>query len=300
MNKKLTFMLLIVVLAAMSLVFFTQMQQTDKGTIVTDSRPAVDRDGRMVPKDSQKPGNGLPSIDPPVGVSIGADGAPKPVALTTGKELDQTKPGATATAPPTGPQAAPAEKPAEAAKPPKEKESGAPSLTPWEVPPAKGAEKQKTTTADAGAKSPQKAPAGTEQTKPAAKSASEGKKQEAKPKSEAKPARPKAESTPAEPGVRRLTGIKLTPKGQNMHLRIESDGGFSCKTFVLTGPDRLVIDLPGKWKGVKAPSVPSNQLVKNARVGDQPTGPRVVLDLARPIKGHQVQRLNNAIEVVLQ
>lgn len=295
MNKRFTLLILVVVLAAMGLVFFSQMQQTDPGQLAlqTGTRsPGVDRDGRVIPKGPKQSETGLPAIDPPLGGSIvGVDGAPKPVNLTTGQEPVSPPSRTNATAKSAEPESPVPAKNATASKPPTEKAGGAPGLEPWAVPPKKEGETAKVT-ADATPKSPPK---------DEAKPKSEEKKAEAKPKSEEKKAeaKPKA-ATSSEPGVRNLTRIKLTPKGQSMHLRIEADGGFSCKTFVLTGPDRLVIDLPGKWKGVKAPAVPSNQLVKSARVGDQPAGPRVVLDLNRPIKGHQVQRLDNAIEVVLQ
>lgn len=295
MNKKITLLLLIVVLAAMSLVLYSQMRQPDADSLIAGSAAGIDREGRVIPK-SKQPGNGLPSIEPPLGGSVGADGAPKPVVMTAGKEAPapQSPSGATD----DGAKAPGADDKKKDEGPAQGKTSGAPELTPWETPPAKEPAQKAATPAPA--KKPEKA-AEKPQPKPAEKGKAEAKKPEAAPKKDDKTAQAKPQTTqPVEPGVRQLTRIKLTPKGQSMHLRIEADGGFSCKTFVLSGPDRLVIDLPGKWKGVQAPSVPSNQLVKKARVGEQPTGPRVVLDLTRPIKGHQVQRLNNAIEVVLQ
>ena len=283
MNKNITMLLLVVVLIAMGLVFFTQTQPTDPGQITTDGTPTVDRDGRLIPKTAQKADSGQPSAESPGGGSTGADGAPKPVNLIAGADfppanataLDDavTEPPKAVTEPPKkedetkkadetqNPDDA---KKAAIAQAAKEKSSGAPGLTPWAVPPKKEGEAQKTT-ADT-------------------------------PKGEAI----KAENAPSKPGALQLRNIKLTPKGQNMHLRIEADGSFPCKTFVLTGPDRLVIDLPGKWKGIHVPSVPANQLVKNVRAGEQAAGPRVVLDLARPLKGHQVQRVDNAVEIVLQ
>ena len=284
MNKKITMLLLAVVLIAMGLVFFTQMQHTDPGPIVADGTPTVDRDGRIIPKAAQKEDSGQPSTESPGGGSMGTDGTPKPVNLIAGRDFSPVN--ATAlddavTEPPKkedDAKKADDVKKADTAQAAREKSSGAPGLTPWTVPPKKEGETQKTT-ADAAAKATPKA---TE--KPADA-----------PRAGAK----KTEDT-SEPGVLQLRNIKLTPKGQNIHLRIEADGSFPCKTFVLTGPDRLVIDLPGKWKGVHAPSVPANQLVNKIRAGEQAAGPRVVLDLARPLKGHQVQRQGNAVEIVLQ
>ena len=276
MNKKITMLLLVVVLIAMGLVFFTQTQHTDPGQVVADGAPTVDRDGRLIPKTDQKADSGQPSTESPGGDSTGADGAPKPVNLIAGADF----PPANATAlddavtepPKNEDEAKKADetqnpddaKKAAIAQAAREKSSGSPGLTPWAVPPKKEGEAKKTT-ADT-------------------------------PKGEAI----KTEGTPSEPGTLQLRDIKLTSNGQSMHLRIEANDSFPCKTFVLTGPDRLVIDLPGKWKGVHVPSVPANQLVTNVRAGEQTAGPRVVLDLARPLKGHQVQRMGNAVEIVLQ
>ena len=85
-----------------------------------------------------------------------------------------------------------------------------------------------------------------------------------------------------------------------MQLRIEADTPFPCRAFVLNKPDRLVIDLPGSWKGMKAPSVPQNRLIKTVRVGSQPAGPRIVLDLESAPKAHKVQRNGNVVEIVVQ
>ena len=287
MNKKITILLLVVVLAAMSLVLYSQMQQTDSGTLVSGSKSGIDRDGRVIPKD--KNNGALPVIEPP----LGANGAPRTVTLTSGQEPSQPKTNATTEDIASAESATTSSAPGAS-----EKTGDAPGLVPWEVPGKKEAEKKAVPAPGTQQKAAEKT---TPKNKGAEKPQTEQNKAEAAPKKEGKPAQAKPQaSKPTEPGVRQLTRIKLTPKGQSMHLRIEADGGFSCKTFVLTGPDRLVIDLPGKWKGMQTPSVPSNQLVKKARVGEQPEGPRIVLDLSRPIKGHQVQRQGNTIEVILQ
>ena len=145
--------------------------------------------------------------------------------------------------------------------------AGSPGLTPWKTP-------------------PQGAPAGssraTASVQPAGQNAS-----------------PTPESQ-SEKGRHSLQSIRLVPSGQNVQLRIEADSAFSCNTFVLTGPDRLVVDLPGSWKGMKAPATPQNSLVKNVRLGQQPSGPRLVLDLTGPAKGHKVERSGNTIQIVVQ
>ena len=85
-----------------------------------------------------------------------------------------------------------------------------------------------------------------------------------------------------------------------MVLQIEANSPFSANAFVLTGPDRLVVDLPGTWQGMRVPSIPENRLIKNARLGQQPAGPRLVLDLTGPIKGHKIERSGNTAQIILQ
>lgn len=126
---------------------------------------------------------------------------------------------------------------------------------------------------------------------------------------------PSAPETPAAPGreakaptrqelsdkgTHALRNISLSSSGAAMQLRIEADGPFPYKSFALTGPDRLVVDLPGTWKGMKAPSVPGNDIVKNVRLGQQTAGPRLVLDLSGGLKTHSVERAGNVITVTVQ
>ncbi len=109
----------------------------------------------------------------------------------------------------------------------------------------------------------------------------------------AKPESPKPEAaaaiTPAK-GPHTLKNIGLHFKGKAIVLRIESDNAFTGRTFVLPGPDRMVVDLAGEWNNLKAPSIPSNNLVKGVRIGKQSGGPRLVLDLTRPPKTHDAAR----------
>jgi outer membrane biosynthesis protein TonB len=85
-----------------------------------------------------------------------------------------------------------------------------------------------------------------------------------------------------------LKNISLQFKKKGMALRIEADGGFSYKTFALSSPERYVVDLGGSWSGMRVPTIPSNSMVKGARVGSQASGPRLVLDLQRAPKKHRV------------
>ena len=51
----------------------------------------------------------------------------------------------------------------------------------------------------------------------------------------------------------------------------------------LSGPERLVIDLDGKWQ-VKAPGVPKNPAVTNVRIGKGDDKTRIVIDLTGKIQ----------------
>jgi hypothetical protein len=112
------------------------------------------------------------------------------------------------------------------------------------------------------------------------------------------PARTSA--VPAGKETRTLKNISLAFADSDMRLLIEADGAFPCKTFILSGPDRLVIDLPGAWKGMKAPTVPGNRIIRKARVGLQSGGARIVLDLNSPLKNHKVERRGNMVDILVQ
>lgn len=101
-------------------------------------------------------------------------------------------------------------------------------------------------------------------------------------------------------GAHSLRTIGLGFAGQRMQLRIEADDPFPVKAFALDNPDRLVVDLPGTWKGMKAPSVPENAIVGKVRLGSQPAGPRLVLDLKRPLKNHSIERAGNRVDILVQ
>lgn len=118
------------------------------------------------------------------------------------------------------------------------------------------------------------------------------------------------ETAPSKPSIRpqdlSLTGkhaakhVGLHFSGQNILLRVEAGKPFPCKTFLLNTPDRLVVDLPGTWQGLSVPSVPQNNVVTGVRLGNQPAGPRMVLDLSRPVKWQVTRPENNVLEIVIQ
>lgn len=99
-------------------------------------------------------------------------------------------------------------------------------------------------------------------------------------------------------GSGKILDISLHFKEQGMFLRVEGDGPLPAKYFILSQPERLVVDLPGSWRGMQSPAVPGNNIVKSARVGRQGNADRLVLDLAAPVKKHELTRVNdNKVEI---
>lgn len=90
-----------------------------------------------------------------------------------------------------------------------------------------------------------------------------------------------------------LTGISLKADGSDMILTLTADKRFNYKSFVLTGPDRLVVDLVGEWKGVKVPGMPSNRLISNVREGKFEGVHRIVMDLKAPLAGYETKRVDD-------
>lgn len=97
-----------------------------------------------------------------------------------------------------------------------------------------------------------------------------------------------------------LSKIGLHFRGNDIYLRIEADSAFKEEVFTLPSPDRLVVDLVGKWKNVTAPVIPSNQLVTKARIGQQPNATRLVLDLSRGTKFTVLKVSDTVVEILMQ
>jgi hypothetical protein len=97
-----------------------------------------------------------------------------------------------------------------------------------------------------------------------------------------------------------LKGIELSVSGQKAQLRIEAEDSFPCKAFVLSNPPRLVIDLPGSWQKMHAPSVPANRLVKGVRIGIQEKGPRLVLDMDKAPSYEIGRPADGVVEIAIQ
>jgi hypothetical protein len=117
----------------------------------------------------------------------------------------------------------------------------------------------------------------------------------AQPQAKPAQAKPATSSTTASvsQGYGNILQTTLKFRGLGMFLSIEADSPLPAKHFVLASPDRLVIDLPGAWKNLKLPAVPSNMLIKDIRIGRQADADRIVIDLSRKIKNDSMIRIND-------
>lgn len=307
MNKGITLLILFVVLSAMGLVLYSY-STAEKPAGPEDAPRLAAYNGSGADRNAAPSGTGLRPIDPPLSSNLGtppANGSdtaplrltpgdngrgtapqtrqPDPTERQTPSAQNATPPAASgsgttaATTPPaaaTGakPDTPASTQPARTETPAERSGSGSPGLTPW-----------------TGAGQAETPAAGTAATSTAASTPPP-----------TTTARPAADNKPLSlTGKHSLSAISLGG-GNDLRLRIEGGDPFPCKTFVLTNPDRLVIDLPGTWTGMKAPAVPQNALVKAVRLGQQPAGPRLVLDLNRKLKNHSVDRNGNTVEIRLQ
>ena len=106
-----------------------------------------------------------------------------------------------------------------------------------------------------------------------AENAREESRKKETPRKEAAPAKAKASS--AEKSVERFV---VYAREDGATVRIVGNANISYKPMVLTGPDRVVVDLDGDWD-IKAPGIPKNDLVTNVRIGKLNGKTRVVIDL---------------------
>lgn len=272
--------------------------------------------GFASPLQAPQGGNsGLRPIEPPIGGSPGGDGVPRPVTLAAGSDSRYLQPvtpsrsddpaareGEKPSQEPSTPASRQEDGPAAQAgsTPPATPRNGAPGRsgmpgltadsTPWDSPrQGQGAGQTGTSTAR-----PSGAVATTSPTPPASSASALNPRQPAviDPITNGKAL--------SKTGAHALRSISLGFSGQQMLLRIEADNPFPVKTFALTGPDRLVVDLPGVWQGLKVPNVPANNVVSKARLGNQSAGPRLVLDLKGPLKNHTVERVGNRVDILVK
>jgi hypothetical protein len=117
-----------------------------------------------------------------------------------------------------------------------------------------------------------------------------------------RPAPDPTASVPASPSAQgSLRDISLHFKDGGMILRLEGDVPLSARYFILSAPERLVLDISGNWKGIKVPAMPSNNIIKAIRLGRHGNADRLVLDLLGPLRAHNLERLNeNKMELYFQ
>ena len=96
-----------------------------------------------------------------------------------------------------------------------------------------------------------------------------------------------------------MKNLTLQVSGSEVILKMQADKRFEYRYFLLTGPDRLVVDLSGDWKGLNNPRVPSNQLVKSTRYARFGDGYRFVLDLNEAPRAQSDKRSGNVVEIRL-
>ena len=58
--------------------------------------------------------------------------------------------------------------------------------------------------------------------------------------------------------------------------------------MLLTSPDRLVVDITGEHRDLRAPGIPANDMVSNVRLGHYPNRTRIVVDLKEAPRKHRL------------
>lgn len=107
-------------------------------------------------------------------------------------------------------------------------------------------------------------------------------------------------SLTAKAGVATVVAATLSMDGTVVTLRLEGSQALSAKTFILKGPDRVVLDLAGKW-AMETPRVGSNRMVGALRVGNQAEATRVVFDMkVAPGKASVSQISPNVVELTIR
>lgn len=117
----------------------------------------------------------------------------------------------------------------------------------------------------------------------------------AKPAVQAKPAAPvtekatpaaepaKAKPAKAAPQHKNITKFVVFARDKGATVRLVGAAPIVYKNMMLNGPERLVIDLEGKWQ-IKAPGVPKNPVVTNVRLGKGEDKTRIVIDLTGKVR----------------
>lgn len=273
MNKNIATLILAVLVFAMGLIVVNQFRSGGKTAPATEqARGSLDPAGKAATADASSsasqtdgsgkpvagaamPGQGSGTMSPPVAGLAAPGGTPPmaggvmPLDGTTLKPTDAAPSG-------SGAAGGVAEAP----------HAGGSSFVDQAKVPAKA------TTPAKAATSAKAAPSATAKAAPAAPAA--------KPAAAATAKAAPAAKTASTAGDHAITSAKVQFEGNSAVLKLQGNAPIEYKYFVLKNPDRVVVDLQGAWQ-VKAPGVPSNNVVKNVRVGRQGENTRVVLDLLK-------------------
>lgn len=85
---------------------------------------------------------------------------------------------------------------------------------------------------------------------------------------------------------------ELMMDGNQVGFVFEGNKPVKPKTFRLTNPDRVVLDIEGYWV-IKMPQLISNRMVKDIRSNSQKDKTRVVFDLKQPSNSSMLHRIHN-------
>lgn len=96
-----------------------------------------------------------------------------------------------------------------------------------------------------------------------------------------------------------VTSAKYAMKGSLIKLVLRGNAPMVGNFYVLTEPDRVVLDLAGNWE-IDLPKVPSNRLIAAARVGQHDDKTRLVFDMKNTGKVALVPLNRNALELRIQ
>lgn len=99
---------------------------------------------------------------------------------------------------------------------------------------------------------------------------------------------------PAQSGKQVVTSSTLTMDGDVVTLRLEANSPIKGKSFMLTSPDRVVLDLSGDWK-LAAPRVTSNRMLRELRVGAREDGVRLVFDMRVKPNGATLKQVSSRV-----
>lgn len=254
MNKTIFFLFLAVCVLGMALILLNQRLGREQET-----RPAA-RSGQPVVADAPMTGPApeytLPPQQPPKASSEAEQPAPSSLPQAIEREAASDREAAAAAAAALAVEQQEAKQALGASpKPPANPPAHVPATPPAAAP------AQPRTAAPAPEAPARPGPAAT---RPAPERASQAAK---KPASAEKAAGPQT-----------ITRFVVYARDSGATVRLAGNGPLRYKSMNLENPDRVVLDLEGRWE-VKTPAVPKNPLVNAVRVGEMDGRTRIVIDL---------------------